>query len=122
MVNEQVSILLLQRRLTLQNSCWDAPRLTLAVTIQFLQHCKCGVRIVNVARGGLLDYDAVKAGLEFGIIAGMGLDVQWQVLLLFALPQRADFHPQQRQTSKWRVCNRNQSIHMTFLRSIRKSC
>ena len=52
------------------------------MVMQFLQHCKRGVRIVNVARGGLLDYDAVKAGLESGIIAGMGLDVQWQVLLL----------------------------------------
>lgn len=28
--------------------------------------------------GGLLDYDAVKAGLESGHIGGLGLDVQWQ--------------------------------------------
>lgn len=27
--------------------------------------------------GGLLDYDAVKAGLEDGKIGGLGLDVQW---------------------------------------------
>jgi len=92
------------------------------VTIQFLQHCKRGVRIVNVARGGLLDYDAVKAGLKSGIIAGMGLDVQWQVLLLFALPDRTVFHLQQRQTFMCRVCNRNQLIRMTSLRNIRKSC
>jgi phosphoglycerate dehydrogenase-like enzyme len=27
--------------------------------------------------GGLLDYEAVKAGLEDGRIGGLGLDVQW---------------------------------------------
>lgn len=42
----------------------------------FLAHCKDGVRIVNVARGGLLDYTACKEGLESGKIAGLGLDVQ----------------------------------------------
>lgn len=30
-----------------------------------------------VHAGGLLDYDAVKAGLESGHIGGLGLDVQW---------------------------------------------
>jgi phosphoglycerate dehydrogenase-like enzyme len=49
------------------------------VLLQFLSHCKRGVRIVNVARGGLLDYEAVKEGLQSGTIGGMGLDVQWQV-------------------------------------------
>lgn len=43
---------------------------------QFLSHCKPGVRIVNVARGGLLDYEAVRVGLDSGRIAGLGLDVQ----------------------------------------------
>ncbi len=43
---------------------------------QFLSHCKPGVQIVNVARGGLLDYDAVRVGLDSGRIAGLGLDVQ----------------------------------------------
>lgn len=46
--------------------------------LQFLRSCKQGVRIVNVARGGLLDYDAVKAALEAQQIGGLGLDVQWQ--------------------------------------------
>ena len=31
-----------------------------------------------MARGGLLDYDAVKSALEAGQIGGLGLDVQWQ--------------------------------------------
>ncbi|KAL4434238.1 hypothetical protein ABPG75_000679 [Micractinium tetrahymenae] len=42
----------------------------------FLAHCKQGVRIVNVARGGLLDYGAVQEGLASGKIAGLALDVQ----------------------------------------------
>ncbi len=44
---------------------------------EFLARCKPGVIIINVARGGLLDYDATKWGLETGRIGGMGLDVQW---------------------------------------------
>ena len=43
----------------------------------FLALCKPGVIIINVARGGLLDYDATARGLETGLIGGMGLDVQW---------------------------------------------
>eukprot|EP00887_Chlorella_sp_A99_P000709 scaffold5.g709.t1 len=50
------------------------------VNAEFLGHCKQGVRIVNVARGGLLDYEAVLAGLDSGLIGFLGLDVQasWQ--------------------------------------------
>ena len=33
---------------------------------------------MNVARGGLLDYCAVKAAIEADRIGGLGLDVQWQ--------------------------------------------
>lgn len=44
---------------------------------EFLNACKDGVRIVNVARGGLLDYDAILEGLNSGKIGGMGLDVQF---------------------------------------------
>ena len=43
----------------------------------FLSACKDGVTIVNVSRGGVLDYEAVRAGLEAGKIGAMGLDVQW---------------------------------------------
>ena len=88
--------------------------------MQFLQHCKRGVRIVNVARGGLLDYDAVKAGLESGIIAGMGLDVQWQVLLLMlCLRGLAFIYGRDRPSC---CVYRNHSIHKTSSRSIRKWC
>lgn len=45
----------------------------------FLHACKRGVFIVNVARGGLLDYDAVSDGLAKGCIGGLGLDVAWEV-------------------------------------------
>ena len=44
----------------------------------FLALCKPGVIIINVARGGLLDYGATRRGLESGSIGGMGLDVQWE--------------------------------------------
>lgn len=47
------------------------------VNSAFLAACKPGVHIVNVARGGLLDYDAVAEGLQDGRIGGLGLDVQW---------------------------------------------
>lgn len=44
---------------------------------EFLAACKDGVRIVNVARGGLLEYEAVQRGLESGKIGGLGLDVHF---------------------------------------------
>ena len=47
------------------------------VDTEFLSSCKDGVTIVNVARGGLLDYDAVKSGLDSGKVGALGLDVQW---------------------------------------------
>ncbi|EIE22438.1 hypothetical protein COCSUDRAFT_37061 [Coccomyxa subellipsoidea C-169] len=47
------------------------------VNEDLLSACKRGVIIVNVARGGLLDYSAVRAGLKSGHIGGLGLDVHW---------------------------------------------
>ncbi|CAL5221445.1 g3635 [Coccomyxa viridis] len=47
------------------------------VNSAFLSACKAGVVIVNVARGGLLDYESVKEGLQSGQIGHLGLDVQW---------------------------------------------
>ena len=40
-----------------------------------VEHCKDGIRIINCARGGLLDESAVLKGLESGKIAGVALDV-----------------------------------------------
>ncbi|MEO6718140.1 MAG: phosphoglycerate dehydrogenase [Novosphingobium sp.] len=37
--------------------------------------CKKGVRIINCARGGLIDEDALKAALDSGQVAGAALDV-----------------------------------------------
>lgn len=40
-----------------------------------LARCKRGVILINTARGGLLDLDAVLEGLENGHIGGLGIDV-----------------------------------------------
>lgn len=47
------------------------------VNSKFISMCKDGVYIVNVARGGLIDYKTALDGLHSGKIAGMGLDVQF---------------------------------------------
>lgn len=36
-----------------------------------------GAYVVNIARGGLLDYDAVLAGIESGHLGGLAIDVAW---------------------------------------------
>ena len=40
-----------------------------------LKKCKSGVRILNCARGGLIDEDALLKGIESGKVAGAALDV-----------------------------------------------
>lgn len=47
------------------------------INAEFLNSCKDGISIVNVARGGLLDYAAVMAGLKTGRVGALGLDVHW---------------------------------------------
>ena len=37
--------------------------------------CRRGVRVVNVARGGIIDEDALLRALENGMCGGAGLDV-----------------------------------------------
>lgn len=36
-----------------------------------------GAYLINVARGGLLDYDAVAQNLKSGYLGGLGIDVAW---------------------------------------------
>ena len=38
-------------------------------------HCKPGIRIINTARGELVDEDALRRAIEKGIVAGAGFDV-----------------------------------------------
>jgi len=44
----------------------------------FFQYCKPGVSIVNIARGGLIDYSSLKRALGDNIIGFAALDVQWE--------------------------------------------
>ena len=37
-----------------------------------------GGLLVNIARGGLLDYEAVYNSLKFGHLGGLGMDVAWR--------------------------------------------
>lgn len=60
-------------------ACTEAVSTRGLVGREFLNACSDGVRIINVARGGLLDYDAVSEGLATDKISGLGLDVAWQV-------------------------------------------
>lgn len=45
------------------------------ISVDTLAKCKKGVRIVNVARGGIIDEKAVLAALESGHCAGAAFDV-----------------------------------------------
>jgi len=49
------------------------------INSETLSKCKRGVRIVNCARGGIVDEAALLAALESGQCAGAALDVFEQV-------------------------------------------
>jgi len=59
--------------ITLHTPLTDSTRNILSAAA--LQQAKPGVRIINCARGGLIDEAALKAGLESGHIGGAALDV-----------------------------------------------
>ncbi|XP_057531829.1 uncharacterized protein LOC130809967 isoform X1 [Amaranthus tricolor] len=43
----------------------------------FIQSMKKGAYLINIARGGLLDYGAVAQNLKSGYLGGLGIDVAW---------------------------------------------
>ncbi|XP_021999009.1 hydroxypyruvate reductase isoform X2 [Helianthus annuus] len=47
------------------------------VNENFISSMRKGGLLVNIARGGLLDYKAVYEGLESGHLGGVGMDVAW---------------------------------------------
>ncbi|KAL9245463.1 hypothetical protein vseg_019113 [Gypsophila vaccaria] len=47
------------------------------VNHSFIESMKKGTYLVNIARGGLLDYDAVLQSLKSGHLGGLGIDVAW---------------------------------------------
>ena len=51
--------------------------LHLCVIIQHKIYVFQGSLLINIARGGLLDYDAVVHHLESGHLGGLGIDVAW---------------------------------------------
>lgn len=44
---------------------------------KFISSMRKGCLLVNIARGGLLDYEAVYNGLKSGDVGGLGTDVAW---------------------------------------------
>ncbi|XP_024517248.1 uncharacterized protein LOC9662219 [Selaginella moellendorffii] len=57
--------------------CLLTPETAGMVNEKFVNSMKKGALVVNVARGGLLDYKSVRDGLESGHLGGLGLDVAW---------------------------------------------
>ncbi|KAI5668170.1 hypothetical protein M9H77_18023 [Catharanthus roseus] len=47
------------------------------VNESFISSMKKGSRLINIARGGLLDYDAILRHLKSGHLGGLGIDVAW---------------------------------------------
>ncbi|XP_059461544.1 uncharacterized protein LOC132190539 [Corylus avellana] len=47
------------------------------VNKSFISSMRKGALLVNIARGGLLDYEAVLYNLESGHLGGLGIDVAW---------------------------------------------
>ncbi|XP_010243885.1 PREDICTED: uncharacterized protein LOC104587840 isoform X2 [Nelumbo nucifera] len=47
------------------------------VNKRFLSSMRKGALLLNIARGGLLDYEAVADHLESGRLGGLGIDVAW---------------------------------------------
>ncbi|KAE8056202.1 hypothetical protein FH972_012993 [Carpinus fangiana] len=47
------------------------------VNKSFISSMRKGALLVNIARGGLLDYEAVLYHLESGHFGGLGIDVAW---------------------------------------------
>jgi D-3-phosphoglycerate dehydrogenase len=45
------------------------------ISADAIEKCKVGVKIINCARGGLVDEEALLAALELGKVSGAGLDV-----------------------------------------------
>ncbi|KAL3698596.1 hypothetical protein R1sor_012672 [Riccia sorocarpa] len=57
--------------------CSLTPKTKGMVNKEFLSSIKQGALFVNVARGGLMDYEAVTAALASGQLGGLATDVTW---------------------------------------------
>ncbi|BBN01563.1 hypothetical protein MPTK1_2g08420 [Marchantia polymorpha subsp. ruderalis] len=57
--------------------CTQSPKTVGMVNEDFLASMKMGALLVNVARGGLMDYTAVSEALKSGHLGGLATDVTW---------------------------------------------
>lgn len=57
--------------------CHLTPETAGMINSTFLAALRKGALLVNIARGGVLDYGAVKASLEMNHLGGLGIDVAW---------------------------------------------
>ncbi|KAL2603057.1 hypothetical protein R1flu_017182 [Riccia fluitans] len=57
--------------------CPQTPKTKGMVNEAFLSSMKQGALLVNVARGGLMEYEAVTSALESGKLGGLATDVTW---------------------------------------------
>ncbi|MGC4083128.1 MAG: NAD(P)-dependent oxidoreductase [Vicinamibacterales bacterium] len=73
--------------------------------------CKKGIRIINTARGDLIDEAALVRAIESGIVGGAGLDVfQKEPPVDWALPQLAKVVAAPRTSRRRRKKRRNRSV------------
>jgi len=67
------------------------------INAEVLAKCKKGMRLINCARGGIIDEDALLSSLQSGHCGGAGLDVFEEVIyVVFRITYFVQFSPKRR--------------------------